>query len=174
LFLRRLFRYAVCLIISTVLLIVILPHAGVDQAHFLPPSWSYKKADGTTSGAITKTYSVQTDNPFYIGKRIYFWDYTFYAKTIPPGKTKPVMQQYNGEVRIDKDSFDKRQQNDTVLVRYVQSYPWINGLDSPQIGQGCGEGSNIMSGWLIWVGVSALVAFVFLGIMQYFLPKEDL
>ena len=56
---------------------------------------------------------------------------------------------------------------------------WFSGrfgvtLDGPPIGQSCGEGSNILSGWLIWVGVAAVAAFVFLGIMQYFLPKEDL
>ena len=172
--LRRLFRYAICLIISAVLLALILPHVGISQSHFVPPSWAYRKADGQASGAITKTYSVQTDDPFYIGKRLYFWDYAFYAKVIPPGKTKPVMQPFTGEVRVLQDSFDKRQMNDTVLVRYVKDYPWINGLDNPQIGISCGEGSNVLSGWLIWVGVAAVLAFVFLGIMQYFLPKEDI
>lgn len=172
--LKKLFLYFLCLIVAVLLLSVVLPHVGVDQAHFLPPTWAYRQAQGQASGVVTKTYSVQTNDPFHIGDRIYFWDYSFYAKTIPAGQTKPVLQQYNGEVRVLQASFDKIHEGDGVLVRYATTYPWINGLDTPQIGLGCGEGSNVLSGWLLWVGAAAVLAFVLLGIVNYFLPKEDL
>jgi len=174
LFIKRLFLYVICFIASCVILSLVLPYAGIVKAKFLPPTWVYRKADQQVSGRITKTYSVQTNDPFHVGDRIYFWDYTFYAKEIPPGKTKPQLVQYYGEVRVEKESFDKRQENDTVLVRYEKTYPWINGLDNPPIGLGCGEGANILSGWLIWLGVAAVVGFIFLGLVTYFMPKEDL
>jgi hypothetical protein len=173
-FLRRLFRYLFCLVLAIVVLGFALPFFGIDQAHFLPPTWVYKKAQGQVAGIIYNKYSVQTNDPFRIGQRLYFWQYYFYADAIQPGKTKPVQTEFYGEVRVPQEVYDTIKQNQGVTVRYEKTYPWINGLDDPPAGLGCGPASNILSGWLLWLGAAAVLGFVFMGILQNFLPKEDI
>lgn len=171
---RKLFLYVICLALAILATGFVLPYAGVNRAHYLPPSWVYKDADGQASGQITNTYSSPTGDPFHIGDHDYFWDYGFYAKEMDPVKNKAVLVPITGEVRVDKESYDAEEVGHTVVVRYEKTYPWINGLDTPPIGLGCGPGSNILSGWLIWLGVAAIVAFVFLAILEHFLPKQDI
>jgi hypothetical protein len=168
--LRRVGRFFIGLVIAIVLLGIVLPLIGIPKSHFLPPSWIYKKAEKVTAGRIVKTYSPVTNDPFKVGEHLYFIDYVFQA---PDPKTG-VKQAYNGTVRIaDKGLYTSAKVDQRVPIRYEKTYPWINGVDVENAGLGCGEGSNILSGWLIWVLVSFVLAYIFGQILGKYGVQED-
>lgn len=168
-------RFLVSLIISFVLLVVILPYVGIPQTHFLPPPLVYQKATSWTEGDITGLRYVPSSDPFRIGDRNYFCDYTFWAPKMgePPGSKHRF--EYTGTVRLpDRVSYLMLQDTPPpyLRIRYEATYPWINGVDDPPLGVGCGEGSNILSGWLIWVGAVFVLALIFTAIINHF-SRDD-
>lgn len=177
----RLGRYLLGLIIATVLLVVILPHVGYPESRYVPPQIEYQKADGMTTGWIVNKRDVPSDDPFRIGDRLYFFDYTFNAQPIDHPEAKKTVT-YQGEVRCDRDMYQHFQVGDHLDVKYLQSYPWVNGVEERRElygvvsygpGIGCGEGSNILSGWLIWPGVALVLAYIIMAIIDQFAPKQD-
>jgi hypothetical protein len=188
---KRLGRYLLGLFISVIVLPLVLPHVGVPQTRFLPPPIVYQQATGLVPGDILKAYNVPTNDPFNVGGELYFVDYRFFAPPVdsPPGAKST--QEYTGTVRIaSKESYEKfttpvfgtpaysmnggNPVIQNITVRYEKTYPWVNGLDDPPIGIGCGEGSNILSGWLIWVASVFVLAFIIMVIIDQFASKEDI
>lgn len=173
---KRLVRYFVALIISFVLVYVGAPLVGIPKSHLLPPTAVYKSATGTTTGIVTAyRYSV-TNNPFYVGDKIWFVDYKFRAPdpaAVKLGAAKPNMVVYTGSFR--QPTKLEIRVGSKLPIRYETTYPDVNGVDVPREGGvGCGEGSNILSGWLIWLTGTFVLAFGVMMIIERFQNVEDI
>lgn len=196
--LRRFLRFLIGLVVAVILLTIILPHVGVPTSRYLPPTLVYQKATGIVTGQVTNKDDQPSNNPFRIGDRIYFIYYTFSAPKVDqkidlpqvpvqPANDKPKKKQYikkpkleymdyTGEIRVEKAAFDAYKVGDGISVRYEKTYPWVNGVDPVNggMGVGVGEGSNILSGWLVWAGVAIVLGALIAAAISYFSEKEDL
>jgi hypothetical protein len=170
----RVMRYLIGLVIAIVLLALILPHVGYPSTRFLPPIWVYQKAQSKTNGIVTAKHSELTNDPFRIGVHMYFIDYKFYAPPIDQPDNKHLVE-YNGEIKIDDENlYSSIHLTNYIPVRYEQTYPWVNGVDSPGPGVGCGEGSNVWSGWWMWLGAAFVLGFFIMVIIDQFAAKQDI
>ena len=171
--LNRLLRYLAGLLIATVLIYVICPLVGIAKSEFLPPSSVYDNASGKATGYITNAYSSVTNDPFNVGAKLYFVDYRFKAPdpADPTGKTKAI---YTGTVRVTQAQRDAAQVGGTVDVKYETTYPWVNGITDQNIGVSCGPGSNVLSGWLIFVAADFFAAFLVMLVIERFTGREDI
>ena len=170
--LNRVFRYLGGLVIATILLVVILPLVGIPPSKFLPPNAAYAKATGETWGVVTNKEVQPTGNPFKVGDHVYLLDYKFKAPDAPArGQTKSGPAQIRtAQIRVDDtiwgdvDHPHKSgvQPGQVVHVKYETTYPDINGIDRPDLGRGCGPGSNILSGWLLFLVLDLALGFVFM------------
>lgn len=198
--LSRILRFILGVIIAAVLMGIILPFAGIPSSHFLPPSYVYQKAQGVTRGYVTGKYYEVTANPFHVGKKNYFLNYSFRAHTPPPrGVTQPgPVQTYNATARISRSLYHqyKGQQdlnNGTgpnpkqvvplrpypLRIKYEPSYPDINGIDETwaathQMGRNIGPGSNTFSGWIIYVVAAIILGYLLAMLLETFMKREDI
>ncbi len=169
---NRVLRYLGGLIIASVLLFLILPFVGVAQSKFLPPPLVYAKADGRAVGRITGKSVSPTANPFKTGDHVYLVDYKFVAPTPqggPPVKGSPK-QAYTGTLRApDEGAYNAAQIGAYIKpIKYEKTYPEINGIDTENGGRSVGAGSNILSGWLLFVLLDLILAY---GIMALVLER---
>ena len=181
---NRVLRFLGGLIIATILLVLILPFAGIPQSKFLPPAMAYSKATGSAWGKITHKEVGPTANPFKVGDHIYLVEYKFQAPAPPlRGQTAPGPKQvYNAQIRVDDATWgdmDKPtttgvQPGQIVHVKYETTYPEVNGIDKPDLGRGCGPGSNILSGWLWFVLLDLVVAYGFMTLLERFGRQENI
>jgi len=183
--LNRVFRYLGGLIIATILLGFLLPLVGVPPSKFLPPNLAYAKAAGSAWGRITKKEVQPTGNPFKVGDHVFLLDYQFSASD-PPGRgqTQPGPKQtHTAQIRVDgtvwgdPDHPHKSgvQPGQWVHVKYEPTYPDINGIDRPDLGRGCGPGSNILSGWLLFVLLDLVLGYLLMMlVLERFGAKEDI
>ena len=157
--LNRVLRYLGGLVIATVLLAMILPLAGLPSSKFLPPNVAYNNAAGIAVGVILKKEVQPTGNPFKVGDHVFLVNYKFKAPDPPPrGQVKPgPVQVHQAQIRVDESvwgDMDKPQSSgiqpgQLVKIKYEKTYPDINGIVKPDLGRGCGPGSNILSGWIL-------------------------
>ncbi|MBV9852657.1 MAG: hypothetical protein JO250_23600 [Armatimonadetes bacterium] len=173
---RRVVRFILGVLIAGVLLMFLLPLFGIPASHFLPPGRVYATAKGITWGTITAKRQMPTNNPFNIGGQMYFVDYTFSAPAPPPRgvPTYGSKQPYNGELRVTKEFYDSFNVGDRFHVRYEKTYPWVNGVVEAANDRGVGEGSNILSGWLIWLGVTIALGYLLMTLFERFGKQEDI
>lgn len=175
---NRVLRYLGGLVIATILLVIILPLAGIISAKFLPPSIPYASADGKAVGRVTAKEVSATANPFKVGDHVYLFKYEFYALTPPPrGVTTPGPKQiYLGQARVpDEGTYGQIKVGQVIpRVLYVKSYPDINGI--PELGgRGIGAASNILSGWILFLLLDLALGYGFMVlIMERFGRQEDL
>ena len=183
--LARVLRYVAGLLIASVLLFFILPIAGIPPSKFLPPPLAYAKADGLTPGRVTKKEVQPTGNPFKVGDHIYLVDYQFSAPDpLTRGETKPGPKQLHaGQIRVDgsvwgdADNPGKSgiQPGQLVRVRYDKTYPDISGIDRPDLGRGCGPGSNILSGWILFLVLDLGLGYLLMMlVLERFGAKENI
>jgi len=175
---NRVLRYLGGLFLATVLLFLILPFLGVAQSKFLPPPMVYARATGSAWGVITKKEVSPTANPFKTGDHVYLLDYKFKAPTPAPRGQAPTgpKQVYNTQIKVDNATWGDMdnpqksgmQPGQMVHVKYETTYPDINGIDKPDLGLSCGAGSNILSGWLLFVLLDLILAY---GIMAFVLER---
>lgn len=181
---NRVLRYLGGLIIATILLVLILPYAGIPQSKFLPPALVYSKAVGSAWGAVVSKEVGPTANPFRVGDHIYLVEYKFKAP-LPPerGQTQPGPKQvYMAQIRVDDATWGDTdhpkttgmQPGQIVHVKYETTYPDINGIDKPDLGRGCGPASNILSGWLLFVLLDLVIAYGFMTLFERFARQEDI
>ena len=112
------------------------------------------------NGVITKKEVSPTANPFKTGDHVYLLDYKFKAPAaLLRGQTQPGQKQlYNAQIKVDAATWGDMenplksgiQVGQLVHVKYETTYPDINGIDKPDLGLGCGPGSNLLSGWLLF------------------------
>lgn len=182
---NRVLRYLGGLFLATVLLFLILPLVGVAQSKFLPPPMVYAKATGSAWGVITRKEVAPTANPFKTGDHIYLLDYKFKAVTLAARSLVPLgpKQLYNTQIRVDESTWgdpDNAQKSgilpgQVVHVKYETTYPDINGVDKPDLGRSCGPGSNILSGWLLFVLLDLILAYAIMAlILERFGRQEDI
>ncbi len=182
---NRVLRYLGGLIIASVLLFLILPFVGVAQAKFLPPPLVYAKAAGSAYGVITKKEVSPTANPFKTGEHVYLLDYKFKAAPMAARGLVPLgpKQVYNTQIRVDSDVWGDpdnpqksgMQPGQMVHVKYETTYPDVNGIDKPDLGRGCGAGSNIVSGWLLFVLLDLVLGYGIMAlVLERFGRQEDI
>ncbi len=182
---NRVLRYLGGLFIATVLLFLILPFVGVAQSKFLPPPLVYAKAAGSAWGVITKKEVSPTANPFKTGDHVYLLDYKF--KATPMAARAPIpsgpKQVYNTQIKVDAATWGDMdnpqksgmQPGQLVHVKYETTYPEISGIDRPELGIGCGPGSNILSGWLLFVLLDLALAYGIMAlVLERFGRNEDI
>ena len=183
--LNRVLRYLGGLAIASILLVVILPLAGIPPSKFLPPSVAYGKATGSAYGKVVKKEVQPTGNPFKVGDHVFLVNYKFSAPDPPVrGEIKPGPKQpRTNQVRVDEgvwgdmDHPEKSgiQPGQTVHVKYETTYPDISGIDKPDLGRGCGPGANILSGWILFlVGDLALGYLVMMLVLERFGKTENI
>ncbi len=183
--LNRVFRYLGGLVIATVLLAIILPLVGIAPSKFLPPNLAYAKATGEAYGLVTKKEVQPTGNPFKVGDHVYLVDYEFKAPDAPVrGQTQPGPKQlHQAQIRVDDTIWgDADHPNKTgiqpgqlVQVKYETTYPDINGIDKPDLGRGCGPGSNILSGWILFAVLDLVLAYLLMMlVLERFGAKENI
>ena len=182
---NRVLRYLGGLVIASILLCIILPFAGIPQSKFLPPNLAYSKATGAAYGVITQKEVQPTGNPFKVGDHVFLLNYKFKAPDPPArGQTQPGPKQVHlAQIRVDDatwgdmDHPDKggAQPGQIVHVKYDTTYPDINGIDQPDLGRGCGPGSNILSGWLLFLLLDLVLAYlIMLLVLERFGDKENI
>ena len=184
--LNRVMRYLGGLLLASILLIILLPLVGIPQSKFLPPSLAYAKADGTATGVITKKEVQPTANPFKVGDHVYLLDYKFKAPDPPlRGQTTPGPKQiHTSQIRVDGSVWGDADQptksgvqpDQLVRVSYVKSYPDINGITGPvDLGRGCGPGSNILSGWLLFLLLDLVLGYaIMMLVLERLGAKENI
>ncbi len=183
--LNRVLRYLGGLAIATILLAIILPLAGVPPSKFLPPSVAYGNATGSAYGRVTKKDVQPTGNPFKVGDHVFLVNYQFYAPDPPPrGAVKPGPAQLRqAQIRVDESvwgDMDKPKSNgiqpgQPVVVKYEKTYPDINGIVKPDLGRGCGPGSNILSGWILFLVLDlALGYLIMMVVLERFGKQENI
>lgn len=180
--LNRVFRYLGGLLIATVLLFLILPFAGIATAKFIPPPLAYAKADGVASGVITAKTVSPTANPFRVGDHVWLIDYKFQAPAPPPrGETKPGPKQgYTGQVRVGETLYGEAHAGAYIpKIKYVKSDPDINGIDNPAAaefnsGRSVGAGSNIISGWLLFLALDLAFGYLLMLPLERFGRQENI
>ncbi len=183
--LNRVFRYLGGLVIATILLVVILPLAGIPSSKFLPPNAAYAKATGSAWGRVTKKEVQPTGNPFKVGDHVFLLDYEFKAPDAPArGQVKPGPTLLRtAQIRVENSiwgDFDHPkksgvQPGQLVHVKYETTYPDINGIDRPDLGRGCGPGSNILSGWILFLLLDLVLGYLFMIlVMERFGSKENI
>jgi len=173
---NRVLRYLGGLVIATILLVIILPLAGIVSAKFLPPAIPYGSADGTAEGRVTAKEVSATANPFKVGDHVYLFKYEFYAPTPPPrGVTMPGAKQiYQGQARVaDETTYNQIKVGQVIhRVLYVKSYPDINGI--PELGErGIGAGSNILSGWILFLLLDLALGYGFMVLVMERLGRQE-
>ena len=181
--LARVLRYLAGLFLASVLLFIILPFVGIPPSKFLPPNLAYAKADGLAPGRVTKKEVQPTGNPFKVGDHIYLVDYQFSAPDpLTRGETKPGPKQvHSGQIRVDETIWGDAdhpnhsgiQPGQLVRIRYDKTYPDINGIDG--IGRGCGPGSNILSGWILFLVLDLVLGYLLMMlVLERFGAKENI
>ena len=180
--LNRVLRYLGGLVIATLLLVVILPLAGVVPAKFLPPAVPYASADGKAQGRVTAKETSATANPFKVGDHVYLFSYEFYALTPPPrGVTTPGPKQiYQGQMRVmDETTYNAITAGQPIRqITYVKSDPDINGIDPATTGgvlggRSVGAGSNILSGWILFLLLDLALAYFFMAVVLERFGKQE-
>jgi len=182
---NRVLRYLGGLFIATLLLVLILPFVGISQSKFLPPFVAYAKATGSAYGVITKKEVTPTANPFKTGDHVYLLDYKFkapaaIARGLPPSGPK---QLYNAQIKVDSATWGDVdnplksgiQIGQMIHVKYETTYPDISGIDKPDLGLGCGAGSNILSGWILFLLLDLVLGYAFMAlVLERFGRQEDI
>lgn len=191
----RVIRYILGVICGALTLVFVLPFLGIPRSHFLPPNHVWQKADKVTRGVATGKYYDVTQNPFHVGDQQFFLNYQFYAPAPIAGSTitygKP--QLYKGTIRLPNKSdyspiaTPRGVNADTfkakvvvpiipfpVRVRYEKTYPDINGIVAVWGGRNIGAGSNILSGWLLWVLAAFVVGYFYMLLFERFSAKENI
>ena len=184
--LNRVLRYLGGLVIASILLAVILPLAGIPSSKFLPPNVAYGKATGSAYGVITQKEVQPTGNPFKVGDHVFLLDYKFKAPDPPArGETKPGPKAlHTNQIRVDQAVWGDMDQpsksgvqpGQLLRVKYETTYPDINGIVSPEdLGRGCGPGSNILSGWLLFLLLDLVLAYlIMMLVLERFGTTENL
>ncbi len=183
--LNRILRYLGGLVIATILLAIVLPLAGVPSSKFLPPGVAYDKATGGAVGVITQKIVQPTGNPFKVGDHVYLLNYKFKASDPPlRGQTQPAPKEvHQAQIRVDDtvwgdtDHPEKSgiQPGQLVHVKYEKTYPDINGIDRPDLGRGCGPGSNILSGWIVFLVLDLALGYLLMMlVLERFGAKENI
>ena len=192
---NRVLRYLGGLVIASLLLFPGLMLGGIAPAKFLPPPLVYAKATGRAYGVITQKEISATANPFKVGDHVYLLDYKFKAPEPPQrGELKPGPKQlHTAQIRVDDTVWgdqDNPQKSGiqppvTITVKYETTYPDINGITGiagssgaivpVDLGRGCGPGSNILSGWLLFVLADLVLAYlVMMVVLERFGRQEDI
>nr|CAA9246099.1 hypothetical protein AVDCRST_MAG63-1676 [uncultured Armatimonadetes bacterium] len=155
--LKRFVGYVICVIVAVVLLSFVLPAVGIPRSQILPPPMVYNTATGRAPGVISALRDKPSGNPFRVGERIYFFEYRFQARAPQSlGVAKPgTAQNYSGTARVTSSVYGAIKVGQPVNVVYDVTYPYINGI--PGVGRSVGEGSNILSGWLLWAGAALVL-----------------
>lgn len=174
---KRVLRFLAGLIVASLLLWFILPLCGIASSKFLPPGVVYNNATGVAHGVVISKNQSPTGNPFNVGDHVYQVIYAFRAP--PPllkGQTKPgPTVRYYGTARTDGPTFDAVKEDDVIpRIKYEKTYPDINGIDAPNGGRSIGPGSNILSGWLLFVLLDVVLAYGFMVILEQFTDKENI
>lgn len=183
--LNRVFRYLGGLILASILLAIILPLVGIPASKFLPPNLAYAKATGSAWGRITKKGVQPTGNPFKVGDHVFLLDYQFSASDpLGRGQTQSGPKQtHTGQIRVDDTVWgDSDHPNKTgvqpgqwVHVKYETNDPDINGIDKPDLGRGCGPGSNILSGWILFLVLDLVLGYILMMlVLERFGAKENI
>ena len=181
--LNRVMRYLGGLVLATILLAVILPLAGIPSSKFLPPNVSYGKATGSAYGVITQKEVQPTGNPFKVGDHVYLLDYKFKAPDPPlRGQTQPGPKEvHQAQIRVDDTVWGDMDQpkksgiqpGQLVHVKFETTYPDINGIDRPDLGRGCGPGSNILSGWLLFLVLDLVLGYILMMVVLERFGKQE-
>lgn len=174
---KRVLRFLAGLIVASLLLYFILPLCGFVPAKFLPPPVVYNNAQGKAHGVVISKEVSPTGNPFKVGDHVYLVTYAFRAP--PPlerGQTKPgPTVRYYGIARTDEQTYTNVQADDPIpKIKYETTYPDINGIDDESGGRSVGAGSNILSGWLLFLLLDLAVAYGFMLILEQFTSKENI
>jgi hypothetical protein len=189
-------RFFIGWVIALILLAMILPHVGVPQERFMPPSRVYSLAQGKANGNIVNKYTKETTDPFHPGDRVNYVDYEF--KVVPPAppvigfgaesdaKTKANKKSDNptkakdyisleSTVVVGNKLYDNAEKGKSVPVRYEKTFPEINGIDDEEGGQAC-VGPNLWYSWhwLRWVGLSLVLGYVIMLLIDRFAVKQDI
>lgn len=152
---------------------------GIPASKFLPPPMVYNTAQGKAHGVVISKEVAPTGNPFKVGDHIYLVKYAFRAPP-PFGRAAPKgaqTQRYYGEVRVaDETTYNALQPDDVIpAIKYEVTNPDINGIDDPNGGRSVGAGSNILSGWLIFLALDLALAFgIMMLVLERFGTKENL
>jgi hypothetical protein len=169
---KRIIRFFIGLVIALVILPIGLPLVGVPKSHFLPPMWVYAQAKGTTQGQIINYRYSLSNNPFMVGTKLFFMKYQFRAKP-PVGDTRK-MQMYYGEAQVPQEIYHNVNVGDVCPIRYEQTFPELNGIDTTTVGQGCNGPNNVLGPWLVWPALAIFLAIVFMLILDRVGAKEDI
>lgn len=174
---KRSLRFLAGFVVASLLLWFLLPLFGIASSKFLPPPLVYNNAEGKTHGVVISKEVSPTGNPFEAGEHVYLVTYAFRAP--PPLKRGEIKAgptvRYYGVARVEEQTYDAVKADDPVAkIKYETTYPDINGIDDGGIGRSVGAGSNILSGWLLFLLLDLVMAYALMVILEQFTEKENI
>jgi len=166
-------------VISSLLLIFILPAIGIPKAYLLPPPLIYQSAKGTATGFVNKKHTGANPNPFRNSETVYYVTYRF--KALNPNtlieKAKPdevgKKKVYVGRGTVTQGMYDAMKIGDTVPIRYEETRPDISGIDKPETGPNDQEGGTIFGSWLLFVLGVIVLGYIIAPFLQRIMLRED-
>jgi hypothetical protein len=171
-------RFIIGIGIALLLLSLAAPPTGIPRAQLFPPMFIYGSATGKAQGVVTKTYTEMTRNIFKTGERNSLVDYEFQGPYVPlllankPSGAGDTVK-YAGTVQVSNDSLNSFTVGMPVPIRYEKTYPVISGIDQANGGRNIGQGSGLLSGWLIWAFVTLTLGYIIAGFLERIMLRES-
>lgn len=173
---KSILSFLVGCVLAAILLTLVAPFIGIPRSHLLPPPVVYSGATGRAEGVIVGKHMGGTRNPFRVGDKTYFLDYQFRAPAPATlGVKRPgVATPYKGTVMVDQRAYNATVYGTPVPIRYEKTYPYISGIASLRNGRSIGEGSALLSGWLLWAFVSVVFGFLLASVLYRAAAHENI
>ena len=173
---KSVLRFLIGYLLASLLMAVLLPAIGVPRAELLPPAIVYSNASGVGKGVIVSKQKDFTANPFHTGDAVYLVRYAFRTnapKILGNSNVPGQSTRYYGLLNVDAPIYDSMKEQDIVSVKFEPTYPDINGLTSPDLGRSGGPGSAAFSGWLLWIVVAVVLAYLIAPLLERFMLRES-
>jgi hypothetical protein len=172
---KSILRYAIGLALAALLVIGLLPSVGIPRSQILPPPVVFNGAKAKAQGVITEKKEEATSNPFRVGDMVY-WIYYDFQATAPPllfDQEAGKKRIYKGMVSVKKEYWDQLQPGAIVPVRYEKTYPVINGLDGKEGKRSMAQGSGLLSGWLLYMVLIAVLGYIIAPLLERIMLREN-
>jgi hypothetical protein len=172
---KSVLRLLIGIAIAALLIVGLLPFAGLPRAQMLPPPMIYNQATGKAIGYVHAKKQEEGSNPFKVGEPIWRIDYQFRAKTPPTLGAKDVGKNnvYKGTTYVTRSIYDAYPVGSQIKVRYETTYPVISGIDLPGAGRSVAPGSKMMSGWILFAIGTIVLGYCIAPLLERIMLREN-
>lgn len=156
---KGLLRFLIGFCIALGIFSIAVPFANIPRSQLFPPIFVYPGIKGRIEGVVTARRDLPTSAWFRMGDRDYFIEYAFSvaAPKILGGPPEGKMTRYTGSVGVSAADFEKVKDKQAIPIRYDQTDPDINGVETAWGGRSGIGASRMISCWFLWfIGIAAV------------------